>query len=69
MYRLMYCSNLLFGVGSSRDRVSLNETPEFLFWCLYICVDFSLRNQETKRECQETCIIIIFLNKTACPHS
>ena len=27
-------------------RVSLNETPEFPFWCLKICVDFDLRDSK-----------------------
>ena len=27
-------------------RVSLNETPEFPFWGLNICVDFDLRDSE-----------------------
>ena len=27
-------------------RVSLNETPEFPFWGLHICVDFDLRDSK-----------------------
>ena len=34
-------------------RVSLNETPEVSFWCLYISVDFNFRNQKTIK-CKET---------------
>ena len=43
-------------------RVSLNETPEFPFWGLKICVDFDLRdskNMENMKKPNE----IIFHNK------
>ena len=55
-------------------RVSLNETPEFPVCGVYICLDFNLRNQKTKREWKETtcniCHNKIFKTyKTVQPHS
>ena len=35
-------------------RVSCHIKSKFPFWGIYICVDFNLRNQKTKREYEET---------------
>ena len=45
-------------------RVSLNETPEFPFWVLHICVDFDLSDStkmETIKKLNEITKILLFL--------
>ena len=42
--------NIFRGSQSPKfKRVSLNETPEFPFWGLKICVDFDLRDWKKMR--------------------
>jgi len=51
-------------------RVSLNETPEFPFWGLNICVDFDLRDSKKMENINQVKKIIFYyknidIHKTA----
>ena len=44
--RAVHCTKKMYTPEAKFKRVSLNETPEFPFWGLNICVDFDLRDSK-----------------------
>ena len=62
--RLQECVARTHFLSPKFKRVSLNETPEFPFWGLKICVDFDLRDSKNMENINKLKKIIFHYKNT-----